>query len=236
MFDHVTIRASDRDASVRFYTLVLRTIGIEPTHSGEHFVEWDDFSLAAANDETPVTRGLHIGFSAPSRADVDEFWRVGAGAGYRDDGAPGPRPQYGDTYYGGFLLDPDGNSTEAVHHDASARTAASTTCGSVWRTWTRRGAFTSSSRLTQASPCDAGRQSERSSSAPAGRSRSSWGPQPRICIWRFRSAPMRPLTNSIAPQRKPGTKTTAPPANGPSITPATTAPSCSIPTGTTWSS
>ena len=118
MFDHVTIRASDRDASVRFYTLVLRTIGIEPTHSGEHFVEWDDFSLAAANDETPVTRGLHIGFSAPSRADVDEFWRVGAGAGYRDDGAPGPRPQYGDTYYGGFLLDPDGNSTEAVHHDS----------------------------------------------------------------------------------------------------------------------
>jgi catechol 2,3-dioxygenase-like lactoylglutathione lyase family enzyme len=34
----------------------------------------------------------------------------------RDDGAPGPRPQYGGDYYGAFLLDPDGNSAEAVHH------------------------------------------------------------------------------------------------------------------------
>jgi catechol 2,3-dioxygenase-like lactoylglutathione lyase family enzyme len=47
---------------------------------------------------------------------VDEFWRTGIEAGYRDDGAPGPRPQYGGDYYGGFLLDPDGNSAEAVHY------------------------------------------------------------------------------------------------------------------------
>jgi catechol 2,3-dioxygenase-like lactoylglutathione lyase family enzyme len=40
---------------------------------------------------------------------------VGTQAGYRDDGAPGPRPQYGPDYYGGFLRDPDGNSVEAVH-------------------------------------------------------------------------------------------------------------------------
>ena len=53
MFDHVTIRVSDRDASRRFYETVL--------------------------------------------------------------GEPGPRPQYHRTYYGGFLLDPDGNSVESVH-------------------------------------------------------------------------------------------------------------------------
>jgi catechol 2,3-dioxygenase-like lactoylglutathione lyase family enzyme len=34
-----------------------------------------------------------------------------------DDGAPGPSTQYGPTFYGGFLLDPDGNSVEAVHGD-----------------------------------------------------------------------------------------------------------------------
>jgi predicted lactoylglutathione lyase len=55
--------------------------------------------------------------SSPSREDVDEFWRVGTEAGYRDDGAPGPRPQYSPDYYGSFLLDPDGNSAEAVHHE-----------------------------------------------------------------------------------------------------------------------
>jgi catechol 2,3-dioxygenase-like lactoylglutathione lyase family enzyme len=118
VFDHVTIRASDRAASELFYELVLSTIGIEKTHTDEDFPEWDDFSLSQASDEKPVTRRLHIGFAAPSREHVDEFWRVGTDAGYRDDGAPGPRPQYRDDYYGSFLLDPDGNSAEAVHHGA----------------------------------------------------------------------------------------------------------------------
>ena len=65
----------------------------------------------------PVTRGLHVGFGASSRDRVDEFWRVATGAGYRDDGEPGPRTEYGDDYYGGFVLDPDGNSIEAVHFE-----------------------------------------------------------------------------------------------------------------------
>jgi catechol 2,3-dioxygenase-like lactoylglutathione lyase family enzyme len=118
VFDHVTIRSSDRDASEAFYATVLSTLGIEQTHSDAHFAEWNDFSLAAATREQPVTRRLHVAFVAPSREHVDEFWRVGAAAGYRDDGEPGPRPQYRYDYYGSFLLDPDGNSTEAVHHGA----------------------------------------------------------------------------------------------------------------------
>jgi predicted lactoylglutathione lyase len=69
-----------------------------------------------------VTRRLHVGFSAPSREVVDEFWRVGVESGYRSDGEPGLRPQYREDYYGSFLLDPDGNSVEAVHHgDIPAR-------------------------------------------------------------------------------------------------------------------
>jgi catechol 2,3-dioxygenase-like lactoylglutathione lyase family enzyme len=116
VFDHVTIRASDRAASEAFYDTVLRPLGLEKEHSGELYAEWGDFSLAQADEEKPVTRNLHIGFAAPTRGHVDEFWRVGTEAGYRDDGPPGPRPQYGDDYYGAFLLDPDGNSAEAVHH------------------------------------------------------------------------------------------------------------------------
>jgi len=114
VFDHVTIRVSDLEASERFYGAVLPVLGVEQTHSGDWF-EWDDLSLAAATAEQPVTRGLHIGFAARSPAVVDEFWRVGIDAGFTDDGPPGPRPQYGGDYYGGFLLDPDGNSVEAAH-------------------------------------------------------------------------------------------------------------------------
>jgi catechol 2,3-dioxygenase-like lactoylglutathione lyase family enzyme len=115
VFDHVTIRVSDRDASLRFYETVLPTIGVERTASGDGFVEWDDFSIAAAGPGEPVTRGLHVGFGAESRDHVHDFWRAGVEAGFESDGEPGPRPEYGSEYYGGFLLDPDGNSVEAVH-------------------------------------------------------------------------------------------------------------------------
>jgi catechol 2,3-dioxygenase-like lactoylglutathione lyase family enzyme len=118
VFDHVTIRAGDRAASERFYATVLRTLGIERAFSDEHVSQWGAFQLAPATNEQPATRRLHIGFAAPSRAHVDEFWRAGTAAGYRDDGVPGPRPQYRIDYYGSFLMDPDGNSAEAVHHGA----------------------------------------------------------------------------------------------------------------------
>ena len=118
MFDHVTIRVSSRGESERFYETVLRTLGIERTHADDDFLEWNDFSLTEAADRAEVTRRLHVGFVAPSRDHVDAFWRAGTEAGYRDDGEPGPRPQYRDDYYGAFLLDPDGNSAEAVHHGA----------------------------------------------------------------------------------------------------------------------
>jgi len=121
VFDHVTIRVADRAASEAFYETVLRTLGVERTYTGEELVEWHDFSLAPADAEHQVTQRLHVGFAAPTREQADAFWRAGTEAGHRDDGAPGPRPEYGDDYYGAFLLDPDGNSAEAVHHDSLRR-------------------------------------------------------------------------------------------------------------------
>jgi catechol 2,3-dioxygenase-like lactoylglutathione lyase family enzyme len=116
MFDHVGIRVADRQASERFYATVLGVLGIEQTQSLDWLAEWDDFALSPASAGKPLTQRLHIGFAAPSREHVDEFWRTGTQAGYRDDGAPGERPQYVADYYGAFLLDPDGNSVEAMHH------------------------------------------------------------------------------------------------------------------------
>src|SRR3954462_10962196 len=129
MFDHITIRASDRTAAESFYDTVLRTVGVARSGRDEQYTVWGgDFSLASADNRNTVTRRLHIGFVAPSRVHVDAFWQAGVGAGYprggragagagaRGGGEPGPRPEYSPDYYGGFLLDPDGNSVEAVHH------------------------------------------------------------------------------------------------------------------------
>jgi catechol 2,3-dioxygenase-like lactoylglutathione lyase family enzyme len=115
LFDHVTIRVGDRAVSEPLYARLLGVLGFEQTDSGT-WAEWGDFSLAEATEAKPPTQGLHIGFRAPSREAVDEFWRAGVAAGLEDDGEPGPRPQYREDYYGGFLRDPDGNSIEAVHH------------------------------------------------------------------------------------------------------------------------
>jgi catechol 2,3-dioxygenase-like lactoylglutathione lyase family enzyme len=115
VLDHVTIRADDQEASRSFYNEVLSTLGFDPVRQGEKFYEWGDFSVAQADEEHPLTRHLHIAFTARSGEGVDAFWWRGVEAGYRSDGEPGPRAPYTPDYYGGFLLDPDGNSVEAVH-------------------------------------------------------------------------------------------------------------------------
>jgi catechol 2,3-dioxygenase-like lactoylglutathione lyase family enzyme len=111
MFDHVDVHVSDLAASRRFYT---EALGL-PTSDGD-FVEWGDFGIEARDD---LTRNLHIAFGVADRDAVDAWWNRMTEAGYRSDGEPGERPQYGPTYYGAFVLDPDGNSVEAVHHDTS---------------------------------------------------------------------------------------------------------------------
>src|SRR4051812_45104233 len=115
MFDHAAIAAAAPAASDRFYRTVLSVLGAEPSHADAELVEWEDWDIGAADREHPVTCGLHVGFRAPSREAVDAFWRAGIDAGHRDDGAPGPRTVYGPDYYGGFLLDPGGNSAGAGH-------------------------------------------------------------------------------------------------------------------------
>src|SRR5689334_17933528 len=79
--------------------------------AAETYSEWGDFALGT---DGPVTKHLHVAFRVPTTELVDRFHQAGIDAGYVSDGEPGPRPQYTPEYYGAFLLDPDGNSVEAV--------------------------------------------------------------------------------------------------------------------------
>ncbi len=117
VFDHVEIVVSDLTASERFYRTVLGTLGIKPVHADSELVDWDEFGIVATDGEHALSSGLHVAFWAPTRELVHAFWQAGVDAGHRDDGAPGPRPEYGPDYYGGFLRDPEGNSVEAIHSE-----------------------------------------------------------------------------------------------------------------------
>lgn len=118
--DHVTFRAGDLRAAAELYTRVFELLPFGGRrHDGDEFVEWDDFSIAQADAQHPPTRGVHIAFAADSRERIDAWWETLTGAGYRDDGAPGERPQYSAGYYGAFIRDLDGNSVEAVRHEST---------------------------------------------------------------------------------------------------------------------
>lgn len=118
MYDHVTLRVRDLQASIRFYRRLLEPLGYVLANS-------DDTSAGFGPDGAPAfwllaqpkepTRAIHIAFRARERGAVDAFYRAGLASGGRDNGAAGPRPDYSPTYYAAFLFDPDGNNIEAVH-------------------------------------------------------------------------------------------------------------------------
>lgn len=58
----------------------------------------------------------HLAFDVADLEASRRFYRAALAAGGRENGAPGLRPQYHDEYYAAYVLDPDGNNVEAVHH------------------------------------------------------------------------------------------------------------------------
>ena len=118
MIDHVKLHVADAERSKAFYTAALGPLGyrviMEPVAGvvvgmGTRF---PDFWLQRSDAPTVA----HVAFRADDRAAVDAFHAAALAAGGRDNGAPGLRPQYHPGYYGAFVLDPDGNNVEAVHH------------------------------------------------------------------------------------------------------------------------
>lgn len=123
MIDHVTVGVGDLDRSRAFYTRALLPLGfaeIGPSSGGLPEVEFGleeapDFAISTAY---PTGAPVHIAFAADRREQVDAFHAAALAAGGRDNGAPGLRPEYGDGYYGAFVIDPDGHNVEAVCHGA----------------------------------------------------------------------------------------------------------------------
>jgi catechol 2,3-dioxygenase-like lactoylglutathione lyase family enzyme len=117
MLDHLGIGVSDLAASRRFYEQALAPLDYElvlevPKAVGLGASGKPDFWL----EERPRGEPIHVAFAARDRSVVDAFHAAGLAAGGRDNGAPGVREHYHPTYYGAYVLDPDGNNVEAVCH------------------------------------------------------------------------------------------------------------------------
>jgi catechol 2,3-dioxygenase-like lactoylglutathione lyase family enzyme len=128
MLDHMTFRVTDMARSRRFYAAALAPLGYAlQFHQVFDGVQVVGFGIGDRIDTwlvdgpsphggPPVSTGCHLAWSAPDRDAVDAFHAAALAAGGRDNGAPGLRPMYHPHYYGGFVLDPDGNNVEAVCH------------------------------------------------------------------------------------------------------------------------
>jgi len=118
MLDHIALKVSDYARSKRFYQEALAPLGyvliMEHDISGSGFGRdgKPDFWIQSGEASGPI----HVAFATSDRATVDEFHRAAVDAGAQDNGAPGPRTEYHPTYYGAFVIDPDGNNVEAVCH------------------------------------------------------------------------------------------------------------------------
>jgi catechol 2,3-dioxygenase-like lactoylglutathione lyase family enzyme len=116
IFDHVHLRVRDLQAAKAFYETVLGPLAIPVMIDTEQLVAFPNFALSA---DGPPTENAHIAFTAVEREQVHAFHEAGVAAGYRDNGAPGPR-DYMPGYYAAYLLDPDGTNVEVVFRDLAA--------------------------------------------------------------------------------------------------------------------
>ena len=119
IISHVSIGTNDFARAVAFYDRVMPVIGagrvLEHPGAVAYGRRFPEFWVQTPIDGRPAAagNGTHVGFLVPSRAAVDAFYTACLAAGARDDGPPGPRPHYGEPYYGCFVRDPDGHKIEA---------------------------------------------------------------------------------------------------------------------------
>ncbi len=121
MIDHITVGVSDLQRSKHFYLRALAPLGFDQTSTSEVLPSEIEFGSEekmdfAISTEYEVGAPVHVAFAAETIGQVHAFHEAALAAGGTEHGPPGPRPHYGEGYYGAFVLDPDGHNVEAVFH------------------------------------------------------------------------------------------------------------------------
>jgi catechol 2,3-dioxygenase-like lactoylglutathione lyase family enzyme len=126
MLHHVSIGVADVERAAQFYDAVLAKLGYKRVmevmpYGIAYGLKAPQFWVQLPHDQNAPSsgNGTHIAFNANGKAAVNAFRAAAISAGGKDEGAPGPRPEYTPEYYGAFVRDLDGNKIEAVFFDMS---------------------------------------------------------------------------------------------------------------------
>ena len=113
MLGYVTIGTNNLEKSKAFYDALTAEFGGKRTFASERMQGYGGGSgamiaVCTPHDGKPATVGNGTMFSlaAASREQVDKVYAKAMSLGAKDEGAPGLR---GDTFYGAYFRDPDGN-------------------------------------------------------------------------------------------------------------------------------
>jgi catechol 2,3-dioxygenase-like lactoylglutathione lyase family enzyme len=120
MFDHVGFNVSDFARSKAFYLAALQPLGMQLMRETEKFAVIGNASgRLCIGVFGPAATPIHFAFRVDNRPTVHAFHAAAIAAGGRDNGGPGPRPDYRADYYAAFVYDPDGHNVEAVTFSAN---------------------------------------------------------------------------------------------------------------------
>jgi catechol 2,3-dioxygenase-like lactoylglutathione lyase family enzyme len=117
IIDHVGFEVSDLTRSAAMYDPLFFALGVRRAVTSERAIAYGDNHPAfwlVQRGALPGPSYGHVALRASGRAAVDAAYAAALAAGGRDDGPPGPRPQYGPRYYAAYLRDPDGLRVEIV--------------------------------------------------------------------------------------------------------------------------
>jgi len=114
--DHIGAPVRDIEGARAFYAAALGAIGMKVNvdvasafgmGSGQQKIFWLTRHQKSGG-------GGHYAFRVDHRQEVDAFHAAALQAGGKDNGKPGPRPDYGPNYYAAFVKDPEDNNIEVV--------------------------------------------------------------------------------------------------------------------------
>ncbi len=121
--DYIMLGSNDVEKARTFYDAVMPVIGA--TIEAEYMPHAICYKLrggagrlwvATPHDKNAATpgNGNMIGLRCESREEVEAAHKMALSKGGVNEGDPGPRPQYGPSFYGAYARDLDGNKMSFV--------------------------------------------------------------------------------------------------------------------------
>jgi catechol 2,3-dioxygenase-like lactoylglutathione lyase family enzyme len=130
MIGYTMVGTRDLKRAIGFYDPLFEEMGIEKIFRDMHVASWGDANDEAAPkfyvgypfNEKPATvgNGVMTAFLINGRSKIDRLYRIAIDRGGSDEGAPGFRPQYHESFYAAYVRDPDGNKIAFVCYDGQS--------------------------------------------------------------------------------------------------------------------